>query len=331
MFRKALAAAAALMFVSSPAWAQDYPTREIQGTIMWGAGGATDNLARVLAPAAEEELGQRIVLVNRPGGVGAIAMQHVNSRPSDGYNILFGAENPQLHKVLGLAELDYEAFYPVMIMGRNIQVFVVNPDARWNTLTELVEEIQANPGQIRMGATGPGGSPAVSMGMLNSVVEAEVTQVPFDGEGPGLTALQGGHVDFMPVSLPAASELLRAGRVRGLAVLDAERLEQFPDIPPITDEFPDLAQYLPWGSFQGVFVKNDVPDDVKETLTAAFAAAMDKERVAEFIKGSGMVRMGISGEEAIDFTKRWQSVTSWILHATGDAQVSPEEVGIPRP
>lgn len=330
MFKRLIAAAAALM-IGSPAIAQGYPDREIQGTIMWGAGGATDNLARVLAPAAEQALGQKIVLVNRPGGVGAIAMQFVNSRPSDGYSILFGAENPQLHKVLGLAQLDYADFHPVMIMGRNIQVFVVNPDAKWKTLTELVADIKANPGQIRMGATGPGGSPAVSMGMLNSVIKGEVTQVPFDGEGPGLTALQGKHVDFMPVSLPAAAELLRAGRVRGLAVLDAEPLPQFPNIPVITSEYPELGKFLPWGSFQGVFVKRDAPDDVKKKLDEAFAAAMVDPRVAEFIEKSGMVKMGVSGAEAEEFTKRWQSVTSWILQDTGDAKVSPEEFGIPRP
>ncbi|WP_309086180.1 tripartite tricarboxylate transporter substrate binding protein [Chelativorans sp.] len=323
--------AVAALLIGGPALAQDYPSRDIQGTIMWGAGGATDNLARVMSPAAEEILGAKIVLVNRPGGVGAIAMQYVHSRPSDGYNILFGAENPQLHKVLGLSNLDYNEFYPVIIVGRNIQVFVVNPDAKWKTLTELVNDIKANPGQIRMGATGPGGSPAVSMGMLNSVVEGEVTQVPFDGEGPGLTALQGGHVDFMPVSLPAAAELLRAGRVRGLVVLDKESLAQFPDIPPITNEYPELGQYLPWGSFQGVFVKRDAPDEVKKTLTEAFAKAVEVERVDDFIQKSGMVKMGISGAEADEFMKRWQSVTSWILQDTGDAKVSPEEVGIPRP
>ncbi|MEO3999361.1 tripartite tricarboxylate transporter substrate binding protein [Mesorhizobium sp. CAU 1732] len=330
MFKKAIAVAAALM-IGGPAMAQDYPSRDIQGTIMWGAGGASDNLARVLAPAAEQALGKKIVLVNRPGGVGAISIQYINSRPADGYSILFGAENPQLHKVLGLAQVDYADFHPVKIIGRNIQVFVVNPDAKWKTLTELVDDIKANPGQIRMGATGPGGSPAVSMGMLNSVVKGEVTQVPFDGEGPGLTALQGNHVDFMPVSLPAAAELLRAGRVRGLAVLDPEPIAQFPDIPVITDEYPELAQYLPWGSFQGVFVKRDTPDDIKAKLDEAFTAALADARVSEFIEESGMVRMDISGAEADEFMRRWQSVTSWILQDTGDAKVSPETLGIPRP
>ena len=118
--------------------------------------------------------------------------------------------------------------------------------------------------------------------------------------------------------------------MRGLAVLDAEPLAQFPDIPAITAEYPELGKYLPWGSFQGMFVKRDAPDEVKKTLTDAFAAAMANERVDDFIQKSGMVKMAISGAEADEFMKRWQSVTSWILHDTGDAKVSPEELGIPR-
>jgi len=322
---------AGVLLSTAPVQAQNYPTRDIQGTIMWGAGGATDNLARVLAPAVEADLGQKIVLVNRPGGVGAIATQYVHSRPADGYTILFGAENPQLHRVLGLAQLDYKDFYPVMIMGRNVQVFVVRPDAPWKTLTELVNDIKARPGQIRVGSTGPGGSPAVSLGMLKAATPVEVTPVPFDGEGPGLTALQGGHVDFMPVSLPAASELLRAGRVRALAVLDKEPVPTLPGVPPITNEFPDLAKFLPWGSFQGVFVKRDTPDAIKKRLVDAFTKGVANEKVVSFVSSSGMVPMNISGDEADTFMQRWQSVTSWILQDTGDAKVSPETLGIPRP
>lgn len=323
--------ALAAALIAAPALAQDYPNRDVQGTIMWGAGGATDNLARVLAPAAEEALGESIVLVNRPGGVGAIAVQHVLSRPANGYDILFGAENPQLHKVLGIANVDYSEFYPVKLMGRNIQVFFVQPDSEWKTIDDLVAAIQAAPGKIRMGATGPGGSPEVSMGMLQSVTDADVIKVPYDGEGPALTALQGGHVDFVPASLPAGSELLRAGTLRGIAVLDTEPLAAFPDIPVITSSYPELEKLLPWGSFQGVFVRDDTSDEIKAALTEAFTEAMKNDKVQAFLDSSGMVVMDIDGEEAKEFINHWQAVTSWILQDIGSAVVSPDEVGIARP
>ena len=88
-----------------PALAADYPEKDLQGVIMWGAGGATDNVARAITPLVEPHLGQQIVLINKPGGTGAIATQYVYSRPANGYTLLYGAENPQLHGVLKLSQL----------------------------------------------------------------------------------------------------------------------------------------------------------------------------------------------------------------------------------
>ena len=92
---------------------------------MWGAGGATDVVARAVTPHAEEALGKKIVLVNKSGGTGAISTNFVNNAPSDGYTLLYGAENPQLHQVLALADFGYEKFYPVNVFGRGIAVIVV--------------------------------------------------------------------------------------------------------------------------------------------------------------------------------------------------------------
>ena len=330
MLRTILAVAAAAVLSSSVA-AQDYPARDIQGTIMWGAGGATDNLARVVTPVVEAELGQKIVLVNRPGGAGAVSTQYVHSRPADGYNILYGAETPQIHQVLGLSKIDYDAFSPLVLFGRNLAVFVVKPDAPWKTMGELVADIKARPGKITAATTGPGATPAVALGILRASENTHVNQVPFDGEGPGLTALQGGHADFMPTSLPAATELLKSGRLPALAVLDLESPEAFPDIPPITKDLPGTAKYLPWGTFQGVFVKADTPSGIVARLTDAFLKATKDPRVVEFVKSSGMVPMNTVGAEARAFINNWKSMTSWLLYDIGDAKISPAEFDIPRP
>ena len=109
-YRKFLGAAA-LTLVAGLASAA-FPERELTGVIMWGAGGATDVVARAVTPHAEAALGKKIVLVNKPGGTGAIATNFVTNAPSDGYTLLYGAENPQLHQVLGLADFGYEKFYP---------------------------------------------------------------------------------------------------------------------------------------------------------------------------------------------------------------------------
>ncbi len=331
MIRKFIGAAAALSLLAGVAAAQEFPEREMLGVIMWGAGGATDVVARGVTPAVEEALGKPIVMLNKSGGAGAISVAYVNAAPADGYTILYGAENPQLHGVMGLSELDYSSFYPVNILGRGVAVVVARNDAPWNSFKELVEDAQKRPGEIKMGSTGPGGLPHVVGALLNSVAPFEVTAVPFDGEGPGLTALQGGHVDFMPSGVSAAAELIKGGKVKALAVINTDPIESLPDVPPITEEYPDMAKYLPWGPFYGVFVKADTPDDVKATLVDAFKVGAESEAFQTLMANRGNVMMNISGDEASDFLKKWQSVTTWVLQDSGATKRSPEELGIPRP
>lgn len=325
-----LASASALIVAGQVAWAE-FPEKDLLGVIMWGAGGATDVVSRAITPHVEPLLGREIVLENKPGATGAISTQYVHARPSDGYTLLYGAENPQLHKVLGVAELDYADFYPVNILARGVGVIVANNDRPWQTFQDLVEDAKARPGAIKMGGTGPGGLPHVVGALLETVTEFEVTTVPFDGEGPGLTALLGGHVDFMPVGVSAAAEHIKAGRVRPLAVVASEELDMLPGVPPITADYPEFGRYLPWGPFYGIFVKRDVPDEAKTKLVAAFKEGAQTPEFQQLMTDSGNVMMNISGDEADEFLKKWQSVTSWLLQDAGAAKVSPEEFGIPRP
>ncbi len=317
---------------SIPAAAADFPTRDIQGIIQWGAGGSTDGFSRAVTPNVEPILGKEIVLVNKPGGTGAIATQYVYSRRSDGYTLLYGAENPQLFGVLGLSQLSYSDFYPINILARGQVVIIANNDMPWNSFKELVEDAQQHPGKIKMGSTGPGGVPYVVGKLMQTVTGFDVSSVPFKGDGPGITALLGGHVDFMPTVISASSEHIRAGRVKVLAVVDTKPL-QFGDIsiPPLTQDYSEFGKYLPWGPFFGVWCKKDVPDEVKQKLVEAFKQGAATERFKEFVANKEAVLMNISGAEAEEFLKKWQSVTTWLLHDAGATKVSPEELGIPRP
>lgn len=330
MIRTALIVAG-LSLAATAAIAQDFPQRDLNGVIMWGAGGATDVVARAITPAAEQALGRSIVLVNRAGASGAIATTQVYSAPADGYTLLYGAENPQLYGVMGLSELDYRNFYPVNILGRGIGVIVTAPDAPWNSITELVEDAQSRPGEIRMGSTGPGGIPFTIAALLGTVAELPVTAVPFEGEGPGLVALQGGHVEFMPVGASAAADLIAAGTVKALAVFESEEVAALPGVPPITDEYPEVANLLPWGPFYGIFVHADTPDPVKAVLSEAFHTAASTEAFGNLMAERSNILMNISGEEAQAFLDQWQSSTAWAIADSGAAERSPEDYQIPRP
>ena len=319
---------AALAGASLSALAQGYPERELSGVIQWGAGGGTDVVSRAITPAAEAALGKKIVLQNKPGGVGAIATNFVFQQASDGYTLLYGAENPQLHPVLALSELDYSKFYPVNIIARGYVLLVVAPNKPWKSFKDLLADAQANPGKIKQASTGTGGLPFSVGSMIATATKFPVTSVPFDGDGPGVTAVLGGHVDLMFVAAGAAAEHIKAGRLKALAVIDEQ---EYQGIPPITADLPAMAKFLPWGPFYGVFVKKDVPDAAEAKLVAAFKTAANDPKFQELMLSRGNRMMNLSGAEAEAFLKKWQSVTAWTYQEVGVAKKSPAELGIPKP
>ena len=150
--------------VASLSFAQGFPTKDLSGVIQWGAGGATDNVARAVTPLVEKHLGKQIVLQNKPGATGAVAVQWVHNQPSDGYTLLYGAENPLLYRVLDISQLEYKDFYPVTIIARNVGVVLCGVNQPWKTIRELFEDAKKNPGQIKMGSTGPGRTSACDGG-----------------------------------------------------------------------------------------------------------------------------------------------------------------------
>ncbi|MCB2100732.1 MAG: tripartite tricarboxylate transporter substrate binding protein, partial [Rhodobacterales bacterium] len=242
-----------------------------------------------------------------------------------------GAENPQLYKVMGLGDFDYSEFTPINILARGVPLLVARNEAPFNTFKEFVDYANANPNKVKIGSTGPGGLPSVIKAMLSSQVKLPVISVPYDGDGPALTALQGGAIDVMPAVLGAAIEHVRAGRMKVLALIDVTENAALPGVAPITQDFPAYGKYLPWGPFFGVFVKKGTPDIAVSKLQAAYAEGVKQPEFKALMDGRGFKIMNISGAEAETFLKKWQSVTSWIVWDAGAAKKSPEEFGIPRP
>ncbi|ALV29751.1 MULTISPECIES: tripartite tricarboxylate transporter substrate binding protein [Pannonibacter] len=330
MKKTLIGAALALGLAVVPALAE-YPDKEIQGIIQWGAGGSTDTVMRAVTPHAEQALGGKIIMQNVTGGVGALALNMVEAGDADGYTILFGAENPLLYKVMKLGEKDYSDFTPINVLARGIPILVARPDAPFNTFQEMIAYINANPKAVKFGSTGPGGLPSVVTAMINQKTPIDVTFVPYDGDGPALTALQGGAIDVMPAVLGAAVENIKAGTMKPIALFDVEPTPALPDVPTIVSTNPEFAELLPWGPFFGIFVKKGTPDDVVAKLVAAYQEGAKNEDFLKLMDSRGFKMMSYSGAEAEDFLSKWQSTTSWLVWEAGLAKASPEEFGIPKP
>lgn len=311
--------------------ADSYPAKDIQGSIMWSAGGVCDITARSIGAAAQEILGTNIIFTNRAGSGGAVSTTYVNAQAAEGYELLFGAENPQIAKVMGTAEIDYDEFTPITLYCTTYAAVSVSKDSPYNTLEELINDVVAKPGEVIMATTGAGGLPEVVAAMFADVTGAQPNMIPFDGENECMTAIMGGNADYTITTLGSAASFYESGDIKILAMVTDEAVPGYEDVPIVMDSYPDFDKYLPWGPFYGVFVKNGTDQAIVDELTAAFAEACKNQEFLDLIASKGCFELGISGDEAVEYLKQYRSVTSWLLYESGVTQNSPEAYGIEKP
>ena len=309
----------------------DYPTKDIQGSIMWSAGGVCDMSARAIGAVAQDALGSSIIFTNRAGSGGAVSTTYVNAQPSDGYELLFGAENPQIAKVMGTAEIDYDEFIPVSLYCTTYAAVSVSKDSPYNTLEELMDDILANPGKIVMATTGAGGLPEVVAAMFADVVGVEPIIVPFDGENECMTAIMGGNADYTITTLGSAAAFYASGDIKLLSMISDAPVDGYEDIPTVVDSYADFSKYVPWGPFYGVFVKAGTDQAIVDKLTEVFSEAAQDADFQQLLLDNGCFPMNMSGDEAVNYLKSYRSITSWLLYNSGAAAISPEEFGIEQP
>lgn len=304
----------------------NFPTKNLTGVIPFSPGGTTDSISRKISFLVEEELDQSIVIQNTSGGTGSIATQEVYDGEADGYTLLFAAENQNLYRTTGISDLSFNDFEPILLFGREIPVFVTHSDAKWNSISEVLDEIDENPKSISMMTTGPVGI----SGVVSAMLDKEFNLVPFDGAGEGIAAVIGNQVDVGVVGLATAIDYVKNGDLKILSVINDEPLEELPDVPILADERPEYSEYLPWGPYYGVYVKKGTPQHVIDTLTDAFKNAWESEEFQTFLSDNNIIPMGYTGEEAVEFQQKWESKTNWLLYEAGVAS-DPSEFDIPKP
>ena len=231
---------------------------------------------------------------------------------------------------MDISNVDYEEFYPVLLFGSQVPVVIVPPNSKYQSIKEVIEDAAANPGKISLGISGVGGLPYNVSCMLQSTSNVQFNQVPFDGDSSIISALLGGHVDLSVVNYSTAADLYKTGDLRILTVLNNDRMEAIPEVETISEVYPEYEKYFPWGAFTGVYCRKEVADDRKEILTKAFLDGYNTEDFQSYLKDNYIIPLGISGDEAVNFLKRWQSVTTWLLYDSGATNISPENFGIPR-
>jgi tripartite-type tricarboxylate transporter receptor subunit TctC len=273
MWAKNLGAALAFTAVfGCTAEAQQYPTRAITVIIPFAGGSASDVVSRIMLDKMSKNMGQPIVVENRPGAGGNIATEAVVRAPADGYTLLAVTATNTINASL-YQKLSFNFARDIAMVGGVLQsplVLEVNPSVPVKTGPELIARAKANPGKITMASYGVGTSSHVAGELFKMMSGANMLHVPYRGSAPMVTDLVGGQVHAAIDNLPASIEQIKAGKLRALAVTTAKRWDSLPDIPTVTEFLPGFET----SSFVTIGAPKDTPAGIINMLNREINAAL---------------------------------------------------------
>jgi len=278
----------AMLVVSGGALAQGYPAKPVRLVVADAAGGAPDQLARVLAQRLSEGLGQQMVVDNRPGAGGALGADLVARSPADGYSLLLTttaiyAILPSLKK-----DLPYDPvrdFTPISRIATTSNVLVINSTLPAKSVADLVALAKSKPGALNYASAGVGTPAHLAGEMLNLLAGIKLTHVPYKGAAPGLLDVIAGNAQLIITSPIAAGAHMNAGRVRALATTGAERNPSLPDLPTIAETVPGYEITQSWG----VVAPAATPGPIVARLASEIGKAMAHSEVKDRVLKTGAV------------------------------------------
>jgi len=286
MSRVALLVAAVVLAAAMPALAQDYPNRPIRFIVPYPPGGGTDVVARIMSDALAADLGQPIIIDNRGGAAGNVGTDIAAKAPADGYNILFTLSshtiNPKLYDKL---PFDVERdFVPISLAALIPQILVVHPSVPANNVQELIALAKANPGKLNYASVGTGSPGHIAGELFKIKTGVDIVHIPYKGGGPAVVDTIGGQVQLLFVSMPAAWQHVKAGKLKAIAVASAKRSVAAPDLPTIAESgVPDYAVE----SWYGALAPAKTPPAAVARLNAAFAKVLGNPQIKEKLLAQG--------------------------------------------
>lgn len=312
--------------------AQEYPYRDITTAVVWGAGGGTDTINRMIMSEMEDHLPVSINVVNQTGGVaGSNGMVYVMNQPDDGYTLAGISESNVTAAVQGGWDQKFDFWYP-FVVGGSPDLISVPADSPYGSLTELIDAAKADPGSIPAAASGAGSIHHLNLLAIQKGAGAEFKFVPYEGSAGGHEAAMAGEVALVVTSLAEQAALIEGGELKPLAMLTPEAAEVAGmTVPSAFDLYDGLDAYLPLKQAIGFAVQASAPDEVKETLTKAFDAAMAGDTVAQWATANHYDIGGQSGAEAQALFANLESNFAYTLQELGVATVDPETLGIEKP
>jgi tripartite-type tricarboxylate transporter receptor subunit TctC len=288
-----------------------YPDRIVKIVVPFAPGGGTDTVARTLAQEMAKDLGQSVIIENKPGAGTIIGTQSVATSDPDGYTLLMGtfanAVNPSLN-----AKLPYDPhrdFAPVALVARSFNIVVVNARSPYRSIADLITAARAEPDKLSYGTYGTGTSAHLAGELFKSLAKVNLTTVPYKGAAPAITDLLGGQIQVMFTTVASAASLIESGQLRALAVTSVERSPAFPDVPTVAEA--GVSGYSA-ESWYGLFVPAKTPPEIIDRLNKAAATAVKAEAFRKLGINEGLVMVASPPAELDRYFRgeeeRWRKV-----------------------
>ena len=278
-----------------------YPDKSIKFLVPWPPGGATDQVARILAIPLTKELGVSIFVENKGGAGGNIGTQAFVQDKPDGYSILMATSSTNAAGPHLFANQGFDAakdFTPVVLVCTIPNIMVVPEASPWNSMKDLISDAKQNPGKFTYGSAGIGASQHLAGAQFKTVTGLDIRHVPYKGSGPAALDLMAGHIDMM---LDTGSlNNIKAGKLKALGIAADKRIPELPNEPTMKEVgVPMVAN-----AWYGVMLPAGAPKDITEKLNAAFNKVLKDPEVRKSLQGIGAQ---VDGGSVADFTKFLQS------------------------
>jgi tripartite-type tricarboxylate transporter receptor subunit TctC len=322
-----------LLLLSLSSYAKSsFPKKDINDIVVFGAGGGTDTLNRVVTSEMAKVLRVNINVTNVPGGAGgSMGLMEADKKTSDGYTLIGLSESIVTAPVMGGFDKTVDN-WDFFVIGGSPEVLSVAENSKYKTLEDFVKYAKANPEKIKVGASTAGSFHHINMLFFEKGLGIKLNFVPYQGSADSQNALLTGELDAVFTSAAEQAPLIKGNKFRPLAMLTPNDFTiGDKKIESAFKKYPKLDQYLPIYQAIGLAVKSDVDAYRREKLEKAFRIAMNTETVQNKLKDMYYVSYGLTGEKALRLFKGLESKFSWTLWDLKTATVNPEKFGIEKP
>lgn len=292
--------------------AQSYPAKTIRWLVPYPAGGGSDFLARTIGQQLSAQTGQTVLVDNKPGGNTAIAASETARSVPDGYTILSADNGTMVFNSALYSKLSYNPekdLTPVTLMGRFPMILVVGPDSDAKDAKDFIAKAKAHPGKVSFGSAGAGSPHHLAMELLKVTAGLHMVHIPYRGAAPALGDLAGGQIPAMMVDMAAGAGFIKSGKIRPLAVANATRLAQLPDVPT----FAELGyKNVEAAALVGIVAPAGTAPGIVSALQKQVAAAINQPAVKQRLIDFGVEPVGNTPQQYADLLRsenvRWHKV-----------------------